>query len=95
MEKVELLQFLQSHKSEFLQKYDVTEIALFGSYAKGLNHADSDIDIVIDMNNKNYFKLLEFETFLTQKLHKKVDVGFLSSMKSYIKTAIKKDLIYV
>jgi predicted nucleotidyltransferase len=47
------------------------------------------------MKTNNYFKLIEFENFLHEKLQRKVDVGFLDSMKSFIKNAIEDDLIYV
>lgn len=73
MEREEILSFLKAHKEEFHKRFNITKIALFGSYAKGLNHAQSDIDIVVDMEHKNYFKLIEFENFIHSKLNKKVD----------------------
>ena len=35
MTKVEILDFLISHKKEFYDKYGVERIGLFGSFAKG------------------------------------------------------------
>ncbi|HMR17984.1 MAG TPA: nucleotidyltransferase family protein [Sphingobacterium sp.] len=59
----------------FLQsKFGVEEIALFGSYARGEGRPDSDIDILVKMNNRsltNYFGLLDF---LEAKLNKKIDL---------------------
>jgi len=90
-----IIDFLKTHKQEFYDRFNITKLALFGSYAKGIEHDESDIDIVIEMNNNNYFKLIEFENFISDKLNKKVDVGFFDSMKSFIKKSIEKDLVYV
>lgn len=95
MDKHEILEYLYTHKQEFETNFDITNIALFGSYATGKQHKDSDIDLVVDMKTKNYFKLIAFENFLHEKLQKKVDAGFLNSMKSFVKNSIKDDLIYI
>ena len=95
MNQNSIITFLKTHKQEFYDRFDVTKLALFGSYAKGLEHDKSDIDIVIEMNHNNYFKLIEFENFISEKLNRKVDVGFLDSMKSFIRKSIEKDLVYV
>ena len=95
MDKYEILDYLHRHKQEFETKFDITNIALFGSYATGQEHSQSDIDLVVDMKTNNYFKLIAFENFLHERLQKKVDVGFLGSMKSFIKNSIEDDLIYV
>lgn len=95
MDKNEILDYLYEHKQEFETDFDIINIALFGSYATGTEHKNSDIDLVVDMKSKNYFKLIAFERFLHEKLQKKVDVGFFNSMKSFVKNSIKDDLIYV
>jgi predicted nucleotidyltransferase len=95
MNKNNIISFLTMNKQEYYDKFNITRLALFGSYAKGLEHDDSDIDIVIEMENNNYFKLIAFENFISEKLDRKVDVGFFSSMKSFIKKSIEKDLVYV
>lgn len=95
MNKNNIIDFLTMNKQEYYDKFNITELALFGSYAKGVNHDKSDIDIVIKMKDNNYFKLIAFENFISEKLNRKVDVGFLDSMKSFIRKSIEKDLIYV
>ncbi len=95
MTKNDIVNFLTINKQEYYDKFNITRLALFGSYAKGLAHNESDIDIVIEMQDNNYFKLIAFENFISEQLNRKVDVGFLNSMKSFIKKSIEKDLIYV
>lgn len=95
MNKSSIISFLKQHKEEFNDKFNITTIALFGSYAKGLEHDKSDIDIIVEMKDRNYFKLIEFENFISKEFNTKVDVGFLSSMNSFIRKSIEKDLVYV
>ena len=95
MTQQEVLSFLSQHKQEFENRYSITKIGLFGSVAKNEHGKDSDIDLVVEMQEKNYFKLIEFENYLKKHLHSQIDVGFLESMKSYIQKQISKDLIYV
>ena len=47
MTKRFILNFLSSHNAELAQKYGVTKIGLFGSYARGEEREDSDIDIAV------------------------------------------------
>jgi len=95
MDKYTIIEFLKLHKQEFKNRFNITKIALFGSYSKGLEDSNSDIDIIIEMKDRNYFKLIEFEKFVSSRLNKKVDVGFFDSMKSFIKNSIQRDLVYV
>lgn len=54
--KIELQDFLNKITSQITSTFDVDEIILFGSYAKGTETDDSDIDIAVispnlDMNS--------------------------------------------
>ena len=92
----ELILKLNSVKDELKQKFGIEEIALFGSYARGEAKDDSDVDIaIIKINKKDFLKRLQAKDFLEKKLNKKVDIGYLDSMRTFIKNRIKQDLVYV
>lgn len=42
-----IMQIVQKYVEKILENYNVEAIILFGSYAKGTEHEDSDIDIAI------------------------------------------------
>jgi uncharacterized protein len=44
----EVLQILSDRKSSLLQTYQITSLGIFGSYARGSQTADSDIDVLVD-----------------------------------------------
>ncbi len=96
MTKSELLTKLSGLKTELKEQFGIEKIALFGSYARDEAKEDSDIDIVIlKMKEKNFSKRVQAKEFLEKKLHKKIDIGYFESMKTFIKNRIKKDFIYV
>jgi len=95
MNKKDIITFLADSKPELQSKFGVVKIGLFGSYSRGEENENSDIDIVVDMGKKNYFKLLKLEQFLSAKLNKKIDIGFINSYRLVIKDEIEKDMIYV
>ncbi len=45
---------------------------------------NSDVDIIVFSEEKNYFKLIEMEKYLSEKLNRNVDLGYIDRMKSYI-----------
>ena len=95
--KNELINFLQTNKEYFKDKYGIHTIGLFGSYAKNKYTSTSDIDLIIIMekDKKNLHNYLAFKNELEHILKRKVDIGFEHTIKKSIKDEILKDIIYV
>jgi len=96
MTKNEILTFLQEKKYFLQHQYGVLSIGLFGSYARGENTPESDIDIAVELQKENkadnYFALLHF---LEDNLHKKIDLGIESNIKKVVKEYVDKEIIHV
>ena len=91
-----ILKQLKELKPILQEKYGIEEFAIFGSYAKGLNDNESDLDIaVLKMQIKSGLDLIRAQKFLENILQKKVDIGTFSAMKTFVKNRIQKDFIYV
>ncbi len=45
-----IIALLRKKKPELEKKYGISELGLFGSYSRGENHQDSDIDILVDFH---------------------------------------------
>ena len=96
MTKEIILKILKENKKNFLNKYQVSNIALFGSYARGENRQDSDIDIAIETTLTDYFKLYDFKEELEKFFKTKVDVVRLrDKMNKSLKKRILSEGIYV
>jgi len=96
MTQEEIIEYLKAHKDEFAKKYSISKIALFGSYARGENRPDSDIDIAIETKISDYFLLFDFKEELENFFHNRVDIVRLRDrMNESLKKHIMKDGIYV
>lgn len=89
-----ILMFLHDKKQQLRDEFGVTKIALFGSYARNEAREDSDIDLLIDMEDKDFVKRFELKEFLERSFNRKVDVGYFSGVRTFIMRYIEKDLIY-
>lgn len=78
-----------------LNKYGITDINLFGSYARGEANTNSDIDIYCDKGNiKTLIDQGLLEDELESALNKKVDIIFNTSyIDEYFKSQISEDMI--
>lgn len=78
-----------------LNKYGITDINLFGSYARGEANKDSDIDIYCNKGNiKTLIDQQRLIEELEMALNKKVDIIFSSSqMDELFKKNIMEDMI--
>jgi len=98
MTKVEIIEYLKAHKVEFSKKFNIEKIALFGSYARGDETKNSDIDILIELksNTKNVYSIKkELKEFLTNAFKKDVDIARIKYLQPYYKKEILKDSIFV
>ena len=90
------IDILKNEKAILAQKFGVEELGIFGSFARGEDKPDSDIDILVSIKIKtleNYIGLLDY---LQSKLHKKVDlVTKHKRLSDRFLNIINKDIIYV
>jgi len=70
MDKREIIDIVNEFALKVVEKYDCVGIVLFGSYAKGSYHTDSDIDIAVIL--KDYDNLMNIQLDL-MKLRRKID----------------------
>jgi predicted nucleotidyltransferase len=91
----QILQFLRSHKEEFRQKFGVTKLGLFGSYARGEATENSDIDIFVDMK-QDIFLMVHLKEILEDEFNKTVDlIANHKHIKPLLVNMINRDILYV
>jgi len=96
MTQNKIIQYLKNHKNEFEKKYNISKFVLFGSYARGEENRDSDIDIAIETNLSDYFKLYDLKEELENAFQTSVDIiRIRKDMNMALKKRIIKDGIYV
>ena len=71
MDKGEALKIARTYINSISTRYSIKQAILFGSFAKGTNHDDSDIDIAIIVNN--IVDIIDTQIDL-MKLRRKIDL---------------------
>jgi uncharacterized protein len=75
-----------------LKKRGAKKVSLFGSYARGEQKKDSDIDVVVDFTTpKSLLQLVRIEADVSAELGVKVDLLTRGAVSPYLSSAVSKD----
>jgi predicted nucleotidyltransferase len=92
----EVKQQLLQIKPRLQQVYQVTELGIFGSYARQEQTEASDVDILIDYDQApTLFKLVELREDLSNVLGMKVDVVTKNGLKPRIRERVLSEVVYL
>ena len=58
MNRDEILDTLRAHKPVLAERFGVSGLALFGSFARGQATDSSDVDILVSFEPSGYFQVL-------------------------------------
>ena len=90
----ELQKIVAKEKDEIRRQYKAEIKAVFGSYARGDFHADSDLDLLVDFDEGvNLFDMIGLEQFLEDKLGCKVDVVSRDSLREELRPSVFSEMI--
>ena len=90
----EIKNILNENKDYFTEKYNVNNFLLFGSYAKNLQTEESDIDLLVNFTKPvDMFDFVDLQEYLTKIFNKKIDLGTVNGLKSFVKDSILKEAL--
>jgi len=85
--------FDQFNVSEFCQQNEINYLALYGSYARGDQKKDSDVDLLVSFDKSiGLLELIGIEQKLSKLLGKKVDLVTKKGLSRYVRPYITDDL---
>lgn len=91
-----LKRIVAEEKDAIRQQYKAQIKAIFGSYARGDFHADSDLDLLVDFDKGvNLFDMIGLQHFLEDRLGCKVDLGTEASLREEIRESVLNEAIYL
>jgi uncharacterized protein len=94
LEKIKKI--ITENKAE-INKYGIKTIGIFGSTVNGGSKPNSDIDILVEFNEKekNYDNYMELKFYLQKKLRKKnIDLVMKKALKKRLRNKILKEVEY-
>lgn len=95
----QVIEILRQQLPYLSAEYGITRLGVFGSYAKGAVHEQSDIDLVAEFKAPIGLRFVEFTDYLEQLLHTPVDVltpaGIGAIRNANVAREIQESIVYV
>lgn len=77
-----------------LKKWDVKKASVFGSYVREEAREDSDVDIIVEINDElSLLDFIEFKLEIEDVIGKKVDLLEFATIKPILKDRILKEQV--
>jgi len=76
------------------ERYGVRRIGLFGSCLRGEERADSDVDILVEFDEKTFDNYMGLKFFLEDRLGRRVDLVIAESIKPRLRDRILREVEY-
>jgi uncharacterized protein len=86
---------LSKHKSHLFNEYPLKSMAIFGSYSRQENKELSDLDLIVEFNDKIGIRFIDLADEIEKIVGVKVDLVSKNGLKEKYRKAIDNDLIYV
>jgi hypothetical protein len=92
----QIVRILTAKKQDLEKKYPISELALFGSYARGDFNEKSNIDILVDFYARiDGFDYIRIAHELEDAFHNKIDLVSRKGIKAQYLPFVEKNLIHV
>lgn len=91
----DILHILKQHKEELFKKYPIKSMAIFGSYSRGEQTQDSDVDVMVELFVPDATAFIKLHHELESIAKKKVDLVSRGGVKERYLKVIEKDIRYV
>jgi len=86
---------LKKHKKILREKYFVKRIGVFGSWLRGEQQPESDIDILVEIDGPIGWDFIELNEYLENLLGNKVDLISIKALKPQLKEEILSQVVYI
>ena len=96
MNRDNVLNMLRAHKGTLAQRFGVTELALFGSFARDQATDDSDVDILVRFDvPPNWQRYFGAQGYLEDLLGRPVDLATNQDLRVEIRPYVEREVIDV
>lgn len=90
----EILKALADER-ESLRAFGVTELGVFGSFARNEARIDSDVDVLVDLQRETFRDYMGLLNFLEGLFGRKVDLVMKGTIKPIIRDRVLSETLYV
>ncbi len=95
MGRDEILEMLRRHATE-ISAFGVSRLAVFGSFARGEERPDSDVDILVEFSVPvGLFEFVRVQRYLARLLGRNVDLATPDALREEMRETILQEATYV
>ena len=96
MNRDEVLDLLRAHKPTLAERFGVTDLALYGSYARDRATSESDVDVLVEFDPPpDWRRYFGAQFYLEDLLGRHVDLVIPEEVRAEIRPYVERDSIYV
>ncbi|MFZ2148311.1 MAG: nucleotidyltransferase family protein [Sedimentisphaerales bacterium] len=96
MAEENILTIIGGLKDQVRRNYKADIKGIFGSYVRGEQTGQSDIDVLVEFHHgADLFDFIGLSQFLEERLNCKVDVVPLSSLREEVKPYVLSEAVYL
>lgn len=92
----DILSAIRKQKGYLEKKYKIKDIGVFGSYVRGDQTSESDLDVLVNYSDDSIdiFDFLDLREYLSTLIPMEVDLVMKDSLKPGIGKNILKEVVY-
>jgi predicted nucleotidyltransferase len=94
LSKEEILTVLRERKPDLLRRYSVRKIGLFGSWVRESPRNDSDIDLLVELEDPTFDHFMDLKFFLEDLFGRPVDLVMAETVKPRLQPIIAGEVSY-
>jgi predicted nucleotidyltransferase len=95
MKKLDAIDLVQSHQQE-LRRLGVNALNLFGSVARDQANLQSDVDILVELDESvGFFEFFQIRHYLEDLFQCPVDLGTVDALREHLRQPILEEVIHV
>lgn len=91
---IKIEEILKEYKPVLAEKFKVKSVGIFGSFVRGEEKNESDIDILVDFYEPIGWEFIDLKLFLEEILGSEVDLVTINALKPQLKDKILKEVVY-
>jgi len=90
----EIKDIIKQHRGILAEKYGIAVVSIFGSYVRGKQKSESDLDMLVEiLRSISLLELVGAEIYLTEVLGIKVDLVPKRDVRAELRDSILKEAV--
>ncbi|MDP2861620.1 MAG: nucleotidyltransferase family protein [Desulfobacterales bacterium] len=94
LKQQDILDFLSRNKQELSDRFSVRRIGLFGSRLRNVADDQSDIDILVELDQPSFDHYMDLKFYLEDTFNCPVDLVLADSIKPRLRPIIRREVAY-